>query len=137
MGDNRTDSADSRLHDCAYTYTPAKCVPYDRGGTIPEDKVIGRAFMIVWPPSRIRILPIPATFGRSGLSHGSALPAGSGRQVVAGAIPVRPSAPYLPLAGGLAAAVPLTMVERRLRLRLRGRRRSGGMRRGRRGPRRG
>jgi signal peptidase I len=137
MGDNRTDSADSRLHDCAYTYTPAKCVPYDREGTIPEDKVIGRAFMIVWPPSRIRILPIPATFSRGGLSHGSALPAGSARLVVAGSIPVRPSAPYLPLAGGLAAAVPLTLLERRLRLRLGGRRRSGGVRRERRGPRRG
>jgi signal peptidase I len=120
MGDNRPESADSRLHDCAYTYTPAKCVPYDRNGTIPEDKVIGRAFMIVWPPSRFRILPIPPTFTQSGLSHAAALPA----------------APYLPLAGALAAAVPLTALERKLRLRSRGRRRSGGVRRERRGPRR-
>src|SRR5215472_3413044 len=60
MGDNRPESADSRLHDCAYTYQAATCVAYDRGGTIPADKVIGRAFMIVWPPSRFRILPIPS-----------------------------------------------------------------------------
>ncbi|HUZ56372.1 MAG TPA: signal peptidase I [Streptosporangiaceae bacterium] len=121
MGDNRPESADSRLHDCAYTYTPAKCVPYDKGGTIPEDKVIGRAFMIVWPPSRFRVMPIPPTFDQPGLSHSAALPSvrarsAQTRPALATGFPVRPSAPYLPLAGGLAAAVPLTALERRLRV---------------------
>ena len=123
MGDNRPQSADSRLHDCAYTFTPATCVSYDRGGTVPEDRVIGRAFMIVWPPSRIRILPIPATFEQPGLNH-SAASSGRARPVLAAGVPVQPSAPYLPLAGGFAAAVPLTLLERRLRLKARGRRRS-------------
>jgi signal peptidase I len=129
MGDNRPESADSRLHDCAYTFTPAKCVSYDRGGTVPEDKVIGRAFMIVWPPSRIRILPIPSTFEQPGLRHSAAAPGHAARPVLTAGVPVRPSSPYLPLAGGLAAAVPITVLERRLRLRLRaraGRRRSSG-----------
>ena len=117
MGDNRPESADSRLHDCSYTFTPPKCVSYDKGGTIPEDKVIGRAFMIVWPPSRIRILPIPSTFNQPGLNHTAAAPGHAARPALAAGVPVRPSAPYLPLAGGLAAAVPLTALERRLRLR--------------------
>ncbi len=124
MGDNRPESADSRLHDCRYTFTPAKCVSYDRGGTVPEDKVIGRAFMIVWPPSRIRILPIPSTFDQPGLNHSSASSASSVRPVVATGMPARPSAPYLPLAAGLVAAVPLTALERRLRLRAIKRRRT-------------
>jgi signal peptidase I len=122
MGDNRPESADSRLHDCAYTFTPAKCVSYDRGGTVPEDRVIGRAFMIVWPPSRIRILPIPSTFEQRGLNHAAAAPARKLPALGAG-MPVQPSAPYLPLAGGFAAAVPLTLLERSLRLRALRRRR--------------
>jgi signal peptidase I len=138
MGDNRPYSADSRLHDCAYTYSPPTCVPYDRGGTIPEDKVIGRAFMIVWPPSRFRILPIPSTFTESGLSHVAAQSAGPARPKpsLAAGIPVRPSVPYLPLAGGLAAAVPLTALERRLRHRAARRRRTSRVLRDRHGPRR-
>ncbi len=116
--------------DCAYTYTPAKCVPYDKGGTVPEDKVIGRAFMIVWPPSRFRLLPIPPTFDQPGLGHTAALTPVRERSVLtrpglAAGVPVRPSAPYLPLAGGLAAAVPLTALERRLRLRISRRRLAG------------
>jgi signal peptidase I len=129
MGDNRPESADSRLHDCKYTYTPPTCVNYDRDGTIPENQVIGRAFMIVWPPSRFRILPIPSTFSQPGLRHSAALrsgysPRSSAALAAASAagIPIRPSAPYFPLAGGLIAAVPLTALERRLRLRRRRRR---------------
>lgn len=114
MGDNRLYSADSRLHDCGYP--GASCEPYDRDGTIPEVKVIGRAFMIVWPPSRIQILPVPATFSQSGLHRVAAL-SGTGTAATADSMPVRPSAPYLPLAGGFALAVPLTVVERRLRRR--------------------
>jgi signal peptidase I len=40
LGDNRTDSNDSRF----------------QLGFIPMDKVIGRAFVIIWPPSRVRWL---------------------------------------------------------------------------------
>ncbi|MEV5747964.1 signal peptidase I [Actinoallomurus sp. NPDC052308] len=41
MGDHRSDSADSRFHlEDGYQ------------GTIPVKNVIGRAFVIVWPPSR-------------------------------------------------------------------------------------
>lgn len=114
MGDNRPESADSRLHDCAYTYLPAKCVPYDRDGTVPEDRVIGRAFMIVWPASRFRILPIPATFTQPGLDRGTA----QSSHALARPVQVRQSPPYLPLAGGVLGAVPLTLLERRLRLRV-------------------
>ncbi|HEY3732549.1 MAG TPA: signal peptidase I [Streptosporangiaceae bacterium] len=83
MGDNRAVSDDSRLHITD---------PY--GGTVPENEVIGRAFLIVWPPSRWRVLPIPSTFAQRGIA---AAPA-----------------PLLPLAGGLIAAVPLTWLRLRL-----------------------
>ncbi len=125
MGDNRGESADSRLHDCAYTDPEVTCYPYDRDGTIPEHKVIGRAFMIVWPPSRIRSLPIPSTFKQARLASAAAgLKPSSAHAVAsmlspAGSIPLRPSAPYLPLGLGFAGALPLTLAERSLRLRLR------------------
>ncbi len=127
MGDHREQSADSRLHDCKYSDPEVTCVPYDRNGTIPENKVIGRAFMIVWPPSRFRILPIPSTFDQARLSQaaaGAARPSGMTQSALAtgAGIPLRPSAPYLPLAIGLGAAVPLTAVERTVRLRLKRRR---------------
>lgn len=96
MGDNRQVSDDSRLHRG------------DPGnGTIPENKVIGRAFMIVWPPSRWRVLQIPDTFTQNGITaSAAALAAHAG-----------PVAPYLPLTGGFAAALPLTWLYRRVRLR--------------------
>jgi signal peptidase I len=102
MGDNRIDSADSRLHDCGYSDPGVTCVPYDRDGTIPVSSVVGRAFVIVWPPSRMRTLPVPATFGQTALNRAE----GS-------------AAPYLPLAAGVAAVVPLALVGRRLRSRWR------------------
>jgi signal peptidase I len=98
MGDNRQVSDDSRLH----TADPG-------GGTIPENMVVGRAFMIVWPPSRWRVLPIPSTFDQRGIVPASA----SGPLRLSGA------APYAPLAGGFALALPLTWLERRVRLRYR------------------
>jgi signal peptidase I len=33
-------------------------------GTIPENQVVGRAFLIIWPLSQFGDLPIPATFQR-------------------------------------------------------------------------
>jgi signal peptidase I len=113
LGDHRSVSDDSRGHRA------------DPGnGMIPEDKVIGRAFVIVWPPSQWRILPIPATFDQPGVagtararlqSPAIAAPLPSGQLTAA----VRPAAPYLPVAAGLVGAVPLTWLERRARLRSR------------------
>lgn len=57
MGDHRSDSKDSR----AYIGEPG-------GGFVPTDRVIGRAFCVLWPVSRAASLPIPATFTQSGLS---------------------------------------------------------------------
>jgi signal peptidase I len=94
MGDNRQVSDDSRMRQ------------YDPGhGTVPENMVIGRAFVIVWPPSQWRILPIPATFDQAGLDR-----------AVSGA--AAGATPYLPLAAGAVVAVPLTWLERGARRRL-------------------
>jgi signal peptidase I len=61
LGDNRANSDDSRYRRD------------DPGsGTIPESAVVGRAFVIIWPPSRIGDLPIPATFEQAGLHAAAA-----------------------------------------------------------------
>jgi signal peptidase I len=97
MGDHREVSCDSRCH------------PGDPGnGTIPTNQVVGRAFMIVWPPSRWRFLPIPSTFSQSGIAAPAA-------QALRLAIP---TAPYVPLASGFVLAVPITFLQRRARRRL-------------------
>jgi signal peptidase I len=63
MGDHRSDSDDSRFH------------PSDPGGgAIPENQVVGRAFLIIWPPSQIRDLPIPSTFAQTALGAAAAAP---------------------------------------------------------------
>jgi signal peptidase I len=111
MGDNRGDSSDSRLHDCGIV--GAACVPWDRNGTIPESSVIGRAFMVIWPASRIKMLWVPSTFGQAGLS--AAATSDSQLRAI-------PAAPALPLAAGAILALPLTLIERRIRVRHRRRR---------------
>ncbi len=58
MGDHRNVSYDSRGH-----------IGDPGGGTIPEGQVVGRAFLILWPPSRFRVLPIPATFTKLNASQ--------------------------------------------------------------------
>jgi signal peptidase I len=64
MGDHRSDSDDSRYH------------PGDPGGgAIPENQVVGRAFLIIWPLSQIRDLPIPSTFQQAALHAGAAVAA--------------------------------------------------------------
>jgi signal peptidase I len=103
MGDHRSVSYDSRGH-----------MDDPGDGTIPENMVVGRAFMIVWPPSRWRILQIPATFDQPGISRAAAAGA-AGRAAAVFA----PAAPYLPLEAGFAFAVPLTWLQRRLRRRRR------------------
>ena len=106
MGDHRLISDDSRNH-----------LGEPGGGTVPENAVIGRAFVIIWPISRWRILPIPATFERPKLSAAAAPPAA---QDTGALLPARlePSSPALPLALGFAGAVPVTWLQRRARLRI-------------------
>jgi signal peptidase I len=113
MGDNRLDSEDSRMR----REDPG-------GGTIPESAVIGRAFLIMWPLSRWRVLPIPATFAQPGVRstqvprvHAAGmLPSSASASAIAVA---EPSPPYLPLGAGLAGAIPVTWLQRRLRARRR------------------
>lgn len=55
MGDNRTQSADSRAH-CADTpqglQENIRCTGDPAAGTVPVENVIGKARFIVWPPGR-------------------------------------------------------------------------------------
>jgi signal peptidase I len=110
MGDNRSISDDSRLR----MSDPGE-------GTIPENKVIGRAFVVVWPPSHWKILSNPSTFSQPGIKRSSSSAAGREALAENAALSrlvgarVEPSAPYLPLAAGLAGAVPLTWLQRRAR----------------------
>jgi signal peptidase I len=76
MGDHRNDSADSRYH-----------VTDSHQGTVPEDKVVGRAFTVVYPFGRAGLLRVPATFEPLAL----------------------PAAPYL---AGLALALPVAGLRR-------------------------
>ena len=113
MGDNRIVSDDSRLRQSD---------PGD--GTIPISQVVGRAFVIVWPPSHWRILPIPSTFSQPGISKSQrrggwierVRPRGRCGRVLGAK--VQPEAPYLPLLAGFAGALPLTWLQRRTRRRL-------------------
>ena len=57
MGDHRSVSQDSRAH-----------LGQPGGGTVPIDKVVGLAFVIVWPISHAGTLDIPETFSQPGLS---------------------------------------------------------------------
>jgi signal peptidase I len=86
MGDHRDVSYDSRGH-----------LGDPGSGTIPEDHVIGRAFVVVWPLSRVKMLPIPGTFDQPTLAA-AVLPA-------------------TPLALGFAGAIPITWLLRRRRRR--------------------
>ena len=90
MGDNRGDSDDSRYR----TNDPGE-------GTIPESAVVGRAFLIIWPFSRVSDLPIPNTFEQPALSAAAGLA----------------TAPPATVAGGtaFAGAVALTWRRRRRR----------------------
>jgi len=103
MGDHRSVSWDSRGH------------MNDPGnGTIPENHVVGRAFVIVAPISRWRVLPIPATFQQPQLTASAV----AASQVPAASLLGALALPGAPAAAGLVAALPLTLVQRRLRRRL-------------------
>ncbi len=116
MGDNRQISDDSRLR-----------MSDPGGGTIPENKVIGRAFVVIWPPSHWKILSIPSTFNQPGINGGSSA-AARGQVSAEAAVSevlgsrVAPEPPYVPLAAGVVGAVPLTWLQVRVRRRLRDRR---------------
>ena len=117
MGDHRLISDDSRDH-----------LGDPGGGTVPENAVIGRAFVIIWPPSRWRFLPIPSTFEQPKLNasaSGTPPAQDAAAQDTAGLLSARlePSSPALPLALGFVAAVPVTWLQRRARLRFARRRR--------------
>ena len=90
MGDHRNDSADSRFH-CGPNATQGPDGPdcNATAATVPADKVIGKAVLIAWPPSRWRTLGTPATF----------------KSAAAGA----------PLVGSALAVLPLWFVLRRRR----------------------
>ena len=116
MGDHRQISDDSRGH----TGDPG-------GGTIPESGVLGRAFVIIWPPSHWGILNIPATFEQPRLNAsagagGNAAAGGSSATLaaaMANGTPVQQTASPIPLALGFLGAVPITWLQRRLRTRRR------------------
>jgi signal peptidase I len=54
MGDHRDDSEDSRVN-----------------GSVPVSDVIGRAFVVIWPASDWKTLPIPSSFASAGLAVAS------------------------------------------------------------------
>ena len=85
MGDHRELSYDSRSH----RGDPG-------GGTIPIDRVIGRAFVIVWPLDRLGTLPIPSTFKQPALEKAGAA--------------ALPAAPY---ALGILCTLPFAYLRRR------------------------
>jgi signal peptidase I len=122
MGDHRLVSYDSRGH-----------MGDPGGGSIPESGVLGRAFVIIWPPSRWGLLNIPATFAQPQLNAataqgGNAAAGGSSAALQAAldnGTPIRQTTSPLPLALGFVGAVPLTWFQRRLRSRRRDRRSSG------------
>lgn len=87
MGDHRDNSADSRSHTNDAS-----------NGTIPISDVIGRAFVIVWPPSHWNALSVPGTF--------------SGKHLAGG-----PLSTSVPFGLGLVGAVPLSWLRRRWRSR--------------------
>ena len=75
MGDHRNDSADSRYHcdgSGAGTNFGQTCDPTT--STVPISAVIGKAFLVAWPPSHWRTLGTPSTFTHAALSAGGAVP---------------------------------------------------------------
>jgi signal peptidase I len=78
MGDHRDDSADSRVN-----------------GFVPVSDVIGRAFVVIWPVSDWKTLPIPSTFSQAGLSASSS--------------------PAFPVAAGALAVTPVALIRGRRR----------------------
>ncbi len=113
MGDHRDISDDSRGH-----------LGYPGGGTVPDSAVLGRVFVIIWPASRWRFLPIPATFEQPSLSKQAVAGAAGGKSdAMAGLVGARlePAGPAVPWALGFAGALPITWMQRQVRHRIRSR----------------
>ena len=51
MGDNRSNSADSRVH-----------LGDPGGGMVPVGNVVGKVFSVVWPLSHLQMIGRPETF---------------------------------------------------------------------------
>ena len=114
MGDHRAVSYDSRGH-----------MGDPGGGTIPESGVLGRAFVIIWPPSRWGFLNIPATFEQPQLNASNAASGGSTAALTAAmdnGTPIQTAGSALPLGVGFLGAVPITLLQRTVRRRLKSRR---------------
>jgi len=58
MGDNRTNSEDSRYHQ-----------NLEGHGTVPVDHVVGKVWAIVWPAGRMTLVDTPATFKNPDLAR--------------------------------------------------------------------
>ncbi|WP_375489523.1 signal peptidase I [uncultured Jatrophihabitans sp.] len=91
MGDHRSNSADSRYH-CTpgggeSTSNDSDCDP--ESSTVPDGDVIGKAFVIAWPPSRWRTLGTPSTFESTASAAGPALPGVASVATVLPALAVR------------------------------------------------
>jgi signal peptidase I len=114
MGDHRAVSYDSRGH-----------MGDPGGGTIPESGVLGRAFVIIWPPSRWGFLNIPATFEQPQLNASNAASGGSTAALTAAmdnGTPIQTAGSALPLGVGFLGAIPITLLQRTVRRRLKSRR---------------
>jgi len=88
MGDHRSVSRDSTKH-----------MSDPGGGAIPEDDVVGRAFVRLWPLDRVGRLSVPETFQRKALDA-----AGT-------------AAGTSPFAAGLVVGLPIAAIRRRRRQR--------------------
>jgi len=86
LGDHRDNSSDSRAH---IDSDP------ENGGTIPQDQVIGRAFVVVWPLPHAAVLRVPGVFSDQALSLG---------------------APAVPYALGAVGMLPVAWLRRRRRV---------------------
>jgi signal peptidase I len=79
MGDHRNDSQDSRYH-CSPDGNDgdfgSSCNAY--ASTVPVDDVIGKAFVVAWPPSHWRTLGTPKTFDSLAAAVPAVLPSGVG-----------------------------------------------------------
>jgi signal peptidase I len=110
MGDHRGDSDDSRYH-----------LNDPGGGSIPESEVVGRAFLIIWPPSQLSDLPIPSAFQQAALHDGAAGAAvlTTGGDAVSAGVAALSVVAAAPVAGTAGAAgiigAPLLLLRRRRR----------------------
>lgn len=98
MGDHRNDSADSRFH-CQSASGVCGTDANAASATVPVKDVIGKAFVIAWPPSRWRTLGTPATFKQHAEAAAVAVSGG------------------LPVLASLTVVVPVGLLRRRGRRR--------------------